>query len=103
METVEKVHLFAIKRLLRLSNKTPSIIVYGESGKVPAGRQLPDTQAETPETESRSAAFLGVPVFPGSGGKGQGILGWKSERAATKARLRRSVVQSGSRGRKEVS
>ena len=34
---------------------------------------------------------------------GQGILGWKSERAATKARLRRSVVQSGSRGRKEVS
>ena len=74
---------------------------------VPAGRQLPDTQhkilAETPETESRSAAFWGVPMFPESGGKGQGILGWKSERAATKARLRRSVVQSGSRGRKEVS
>ena len=67
----------------------------------------PDTQhkilAETPETESRSAAFWGVPMFSESGGKGQGILGWKSKRAATKARLRRSVVQSGSRGRKEVS
>ena len=35
VETVEKVHLFAIKRFLRLSNKTPSIIVYGESGRYP--------------------------------------------------------------------
>jgi len=42
VETVEKVHLFATKRLLRLSNITPSVIVYGESGiKVPASRQLP--------------------------------------------------------------
>ena len=35
VETVEKVHLFAIKRFLRLSNKTPSIIMYGESGRYP--------------------------------------------------------------------
>ena len=35
VETVEKVHLFAIKRFLRLSNRTPSIIVYGESGRYP--------------------------------------------------------------------
>ena len=34
-ETVDKVHLFAIKRLLRLSNRTPSVIVYGESGRYP--------------------------------------------------------------------
>ena len=35
VETVEKVHLFAIKRFLGLSNRTPSIIVYGESGRYP--------------------------------------------------------------------
>ena len=28
-------HLFAIKRFLRLSNRTPSAIVYGESGRYP--------------------------------------------------------------------
>ena len=32
VETVGKVHLFAIKRLLRLSKRNVSVMVYGESG-----------------------------------------------------------------------
>jgi hypothetical protein len=32
---IERVHLFAIKRLLNVSAKTPSALVYGESGRYP--------------------------------------------------------------------
>ena len=78
VETVEKVHLFAPKRFLRLSNRN-SVIVYGERGRYPLAVKLQDTQhkilAETPETESRSAAFWGLPMSSESGGKGQGIFG----------------------------
>ena len=35
VETVEKVHVFVIKRFLRLSSRTPSVIVYGGSGRYP--------------------------------------------------------------------
>ena len=47
--------------------------------------------AETLETESRSAAFWGIPMFSESGRNGQGILGWKSKRAATKYNGKASV------------
>ena len=33
VENIEKAHLFAIKRLLSVSNKTPNTLVYGESGR----------------------------------------------------------------------
>ena len=107
VETFEKVHLFAIKRSLRLSNRTPSVIVYGESGRYPLAvssqihsikywlRFLKLNQDRMPFGAYRFSQNLAE--------RGEGILGWKSERAATKARLRRSVIQSGSRGRKEVS
>ena len=35
VETVEKVYLFAFRRFLRLNSRTPSVIVYGESGRYP--------------------------------------------------------------------
>ena len=31
----ERVHLFAIKRLLNVSTRTPSALVYGETGRYP--------------------------------------------------------------------
>ena len=33
--TIERVHLFAIKRLLNASTRTPSALVYGETGRYP--------------------------------------------------------------------
>ena len=33
--TIERVHLFAIKRLLNVSTRTPSALVYGETGRYP--------------------------------------------------------------------
>ena len=36
--------------------------------------------AETPETESGSATLWDVPMFLETGGNGQGIFGWNSER-----------------------
>ena len=32
---IERVHLFAIKRFLDVSTRTPSALVYGESGRYP--------------------------------------------------------------------
>ena len=32
---IEKAHLFAVKRLLSVSPKTPNEMVYGETGRVP--------------------------------------------------------------------
>ena len=34
--TIERVHLFAIKRLLNVSTRTPSTLVYGETGEIPS-------------------------------------------------------------------
>ena len=35
VETIESAHLFGIKRLLSVSDKTPNTMVYGESGRYP--------------------------------------------------------------------
>ena len=35
VETVERVHLFALKRYLAISKRTPSMMVYGETGRFP--------------------------------------------------------------------
>ena len=32
---IERVHLFAIKRFLNVSTRTPSALVYGETGRYP--------------------------------------------------------------------
>ena len=34
-ETIESAHLFALKRLLSVSNKTPNTFIYGETGRYP--------------------------------------------------------------------
>ena len=33
--TIERVHLFAINRLLNVSTRTPSALVYGKTGRYP--------------------------------------------------------------------
>ena len=103
----KKVHLFAIKRFLRLSNRTPSVIVYGESGRYPlaVSSQIHSIKywLRLLKLNQDRMHFGAYRFSMNLAERGEGILGWKSERAATKARLRRSVIQSGSGGRKEVS
>ena len=79
---MKKVHLFAIKRFLRLSNRT-SVIGYGESGRYPPAVSF----------QIRSIKYwlrllkLGRTDVLRIWWKGAWYLGWKNERAATKAML----------------
>ena len=34
LKVVERIHLFALKRLLNVSSRTPSVMVYGETGQI---------------------------------------------------------------------
>ena len=34
LKVVERIHLFALKRLLNVSSRTPNVMVYGETGRI---------------------------------------------------------------------
>ena len=98
VETVEKVHLFAIKRSLRLSNRTPSTIVYGESGRYPlaVSSQIRSIKYWL-KLLKRNQDWLRFGAYRCSQNLAErGKVSWAG-RAATKAKLRRSVIQSGRR------
>ena len=35
LKVVERIHLFALKRFLNISRRTPNVVVYGETGRYP--------------------------------------------------------------------